>query len=76
MLKKINDNLVLTCDICGETLQDPDECTLLEKASSRGWIAYHSDEPHKKEIKFSGRNSIHLCSMNCEEKLLNGEKSN
>ena len=59
----------LTCDVCGKEIWDKEELALLETAAKQGWIGYYPEDPHT-GVKFDGRNPIHLCSQDCEKKLL------
>lgn len=60
---------VLICDRCGKEYRDTGELCLLENAAKRGWIGYYPEDPHN-HVKFHGRQPIHFCSIECEEKAL------
>lgn len=69
MITKADGQYTLTCNICGKTITDTDELNLLETAARKGWIGYYPEDPHH-HVKFEGRQPLHFCSIECEDKLL------
>lgn len=64
------DQVALICDVCGKEVTEVDELRLLETAAKKGWIGYYPEDPHH-HVKFTGRQPLHFCSIDCEEKALN-----